>query len=51
MDLIGIPIRVTVGNSYSDGKVEIKLRDEDYVDFISTNEVLEKIQSIIKSKK
>ena len=50
LDLIGIPIRVTVGNSFKDGKVEIKLRDEDFLSFINASDALSEIQKIIKSK-
>jgi prolyl-tRNA synthetase len=50
IDLIGIPIRVTVGNSFADGKVELKLRDNDTLNFININEVVNEIQSIINSK-
>ena len=50
LDLIGIPIRVTVGNSFKDGKVEIKLRDEDNLNFVNASEVVSEIQSIIKSR-
>jgi len=50
IDLIGIPIRLTVGNSFADGKVELKLRDNDTLNFININEVVNEIQSIINSK-
>ena len=51
IDLIGIPIRVTVGNQYSEGRVEIKLRDGDILYTVGTGEVLKRIQAIIDSKK
>ncbi len=50
MDLIGIPIRVVVGNSYSDGKIEIKLRDEDNLNYVNLNEVSNEIKRIVDSK-
>ena len=51
IDLIGIPIRITVGNSFKDGKVEIKERANDNLDFINTDEVIDNILKIIESKK
>ena len=51
MDLIGIPIRITIGNSFKEGKVEIKLRDEDNLNYVNTSEVISCIQNIIESKK
>ena len=48
MDLIGIPIRVTIGKSFNDGKVEIKLRNEK--DFKETNkdELIEELKKLVK---
>ena len=47
MDLIGIPIRITVGKKVSENKVEFKLRKEkDNLD-ISIDEVISKVKDII----
>lgn len=47
MDLIGIPIRITVGKKVNENKVEFKLRKEkDNLD-ISIDEVISKIKEVI----
>lgn len=46
MDLIGIPIRIVVGRTLQEGKVEVKLRNESE----SINMEIEKIVDYIKSK-
>lgn len=46
MDLIGIPIRITVGNKISDGLVEIKRRDKEDFYEISLYDALSKIEDI-----
>lgn len=43
-DLIGIPMRITVGKKVSEGKVEFKLRSEDEIQIIEINEVLQKVK-------
>lgn len=48
MDLIGIPIRVTVGKKYVDGLVELKLRHESEFTEVETTKVVDKIKEIIK---
>ncbi len=47
MDLIGIPIRITVGKKVSDGMVEWKLRSETEFYDVSIDEVVSKIQNFI----
>ena len=47
MDLIGIPIRITVGKKFNENIVELKLRDEKEVKEIITNSVLEEIKKVI----
>ena len=47
MDLIGIPIRITIGNKISDGLVEIKLRGKDEFYEISLYDALAKIEDIL----
>ena len=48
MDLIGVPIRITVGHSLNYGKVEIKLRHELTGYEIDINYLLDEINKIIK---
>lgn len=48
MDLIGIPIRVTIGRGYSDGKLEFKLRTEDKSKDVDKNEIIEEIKKFVK---
>jgi len=50
MDLIGIPIRITVGKKVSEEKVELKLRKEENINEIEIKDVLEKVQEIIKNE-
>ncbi|MDH7599988.1 MAG: proline--tRNA ligase [Sedimentisphaerales bacterium] len=51
-DLIGIPIRVTIGSrSIATGQVEIKRRDQDQVHKIDMGSVVEAVMSIIRSMK
>ena len=47
MDLIGIPIRITVGKRFNENIVEFKLRGEKESKEIITNGVLEEIKKII----
>ena len=48
MDLIGIPIRITVGKNYKNNQVEFKLRNEKNSKLIKTEAVIEKIQTTIE---
>lgn len=48
MDLIGIPIRITVGNKIDEHIVELKLRKNDEITEISIFDVLYKVQDIIE---
>ncbi len=50
MDLIGIPIRITIGKKIVDHMCEIKLRESDVVEDISIFDVIYKIQDIIDEK-
>ncbi len=51
-DLLGIPLRVTVGKkSLADGKVEIKLRCETKSDKVPVKEVVEAVAKIVDSLK
>lgn len=47
MELIGIPIRVTIGKKIADGEVELKLRTSDAVEVIKKDDILNKIKEII----
>ena len=48
MDLIGIPVRVTVGNKLEKGIVELKLRSEEESKEIKTNRIVEYIQKLVE---
>ncbi len=51
MDLIGIPIRLTLGNKFvEEGKIEIKLRNDNEKIYVNKNEVIDYIQNIQNSK-
>ena len=50
MDLLGIPIRVTVGSKYESGFVEFKLRNEANTKFIKVDNLIEKIQRAIEKQ-
>lgn len=47
MELIGIPIRITVGKKITEGKVELKLRTEAENEIIDLENVVEKVNEII----
>lgn len=46
MELIGIPIRVTVGKKVTDGEVEFKLRASDEMRVVKVENVVDEIKSI-----
>lgn len=48
-DLIGIPIRITVGKKASEGIVEVKIRKTSEVIEVHQTELIEKITSMIES--
>ncbi len=50
MDLIGIPIRITVGKKISEHIVELKRRESSEINEISVFDVLYKVQDIIDEK-
>lgn len=50
MDLIGIPIRITVGKKLTENKVELKLRKEDVSKDIDVENVIEEIKNIIEKE-
>ncbi|MDD4282397.1 MAG: proline--tRNA ligase [Bacilli bacterium] len=47
IDLIGIPIRITIGNKIKDNLLELKLRSEKIGIDINETEILEKIKELI----
>lgn len=47
MDLIGIPVRITIGKKIKDDILEIKLRKEDTVEECKVEDAIEKIKEII----
>ena len=47
MDLIGIPVRITVGKKVEEDKVEFKLRNSDEVELVEIKDVIEKIKEIV----
>ena len=50
MDLIGIPIRITVGKKVEEDQVELKLRNEMESTNINIKDVYKTISKIIKEK-
>ncbi len=48
MELIGIPLRITVGKTIADGKLELKHRTKQDVELVDIDTVVELIQSLIK---
>ena len=50
MDLIGIPIRVTLGKNFDKGLVEIKLRREDKSNDVKVEDALKEIKTIFKEE-
>lgn len=50
MDLIGIPIRITIGRKADEHIVELKRRTEDEINEISAFDILYKVQDIIDEK-
>ena len=48
MDLIGIPLRITIGKKFSDGNIELKLRIEENSKDIKTSDALKEIKKIVK---
>ena len=48
MDLIGIPVRITIGKKVEEDKVEFKLRNSEEVEVIEINDVIEKIENLLE---
>lgn len=49
-DLIGIPIRITIGRGLQNGELEVKLRDEESINNIKTTEIIDYVKNIIVEK-
>jgi len=47
MELIGIPIRITVGKKIADGEVELKLRTDSETKVVKTEEVVSEIVKLV----
>lgn len=45
MDLIGVPVRITVGKTIENGQVEVKLRNEKDVQLVNIDDVLDFVNS------
>ena len=48
MDLIGVPLRVTIGKGLEDGLVEFKLRSEDDKSDVAVDEIIDAIKTILE---
>lgn len=48
MDLLGIPIRITIGKKITEDILEIKLRSEDTIQECKTEETIQKIKEILE---
>jgi len=49
-DLIGIPVRVTIGKKVKEGIVEIKLREREEVEEVKVEEVVKRVKQIVEEK-
>lgn len=50
MDLIGIPLRITVGKKVSENEVELKQRNSDNVEIVNIDNIIDTIKEIIKKE-
>ena len=50
MDLIGIPVRITIGKKVEENQVEFKLRNSEQVELIDIKDILEKVKGIVNKK-
>ena len=48
MDLIGIPVRITVGKKVEEGQIELKERRKDEVELVEISAVVERIKELVK---
>lgn len=49
MELIGIPIRITVGKKVEENKVEFKMRNSDEVEIVEIQDIMQKTQNVIQA--
>ncbi|ERM91032.1 MAG: Proline--tRNA ligase [Caldanaerobacter subterraneus] len=49
-DLIGIPVRVTIGKKVKEGIVEIKLREREEVEEVKVEEAVRRVKQIVEEK-
>lgn len=49
-DLLGIPMRVTVGKKINEGQVEFKLRREEEIQVINIEDVLDNVKSVMEKQ-
>jgi prolyl-tRNA synthetase len=47
MDLIGIPVRITIGKKFNEGIVELKLRQDNNMIEVSKEEIITKIKELV----
>lgn len=50
MDLIGIPLRITVGKKVSENEVELKQRNSENVEVVNIDNIIDTIREIIKKE-
>ena len=51
-DLIGIPIRITIGaKSLKDGMVEVKLRSSDEIEKVELTTIVEHVKNVVQTLK
>ena len=48
MDLIGIPVRITVGKKVEEGQIELKERRKDEVELVEISAVVKRIKELVK---
>ena len=48
MDLIGIPIRITVGQSFVTGELEFKLRNSMFTEYVKCSDIIKKVEEVIE---
>lgn len=51
MDLIGVPIRITVGTNLTNGIVELKMRNEEKIEEVDSRSIILKIEDILEKNK
>ena len=48
MDLIGIPVRITVGKKVEEGQIELKERRKDETELVEISAVVKRIKELVK---